>query len=865
VSEVVRLLSTEGGLEGAGDAAAVRMAIPAGVREVIERRIGRLPDECIELLTRASVFGRDFALETVAALSERPAYQVFDGLDEAVSAGVIDRVPGSPGRLRFAHALIRDTLYDGIGIGRRLRLHRAAGETLEAIYHPNVDPHLAELAHHFFEAAPAGDGTKAIDYAEAAGRRACAVLAYEEAVRLFRMALTALDVAHSPDAVRQCRLLLELGDALDRAGERETAKEELFRAAEVARKEGLAEELGRAALGYGGRFIFCLGASDARMLPLLEDARIALSGENGPVRARVLARLAAAIRDQPDRKPRDELSREAVELARSLDPATVAYALTARAAALMGPEDPHRQLAAFREQRAAAQEVRDKELEVEGFAVGCLSLLNLGRVAEFTEAVETMGRLADELRQPAQHWAATMLRASLALLEGRFAEAEVLVESALRWGIRSHPFDAIGMHRVQLFGLRREQGRLAEMEQDLRASVIEYPTRPLFRCVLACLLVELDQTDAARSVFDPLAENGFVDVPLSNDLLLSLSCLVEVVFHLRDGDAAVALYDSLSPYQGRVVDTGELSAGAVDRYLGLAAITAGQLDTAMGHLDDALELNSRLGAQPWAVRTRWDLARLLLLRDGPGDHDTAGDHVAAGLTVAERLGMTAVAVQMRVDLSSLGAQGGTSAVGQPVQPGGALFRREGEYWSIALGGEAFRLKDSRGLHYLADLLRNPGREFHVLELAQVEHGHATVQGASTTTRSDDLTAGGLGDTGPLLDEQAKSSYRARLRDLQEDLNEATDWADDVRSSRIRQEMDFLASELAAAAGLGGRDRKMGSPAERARLNITRAIRSALSRIREHGSIVADHLDTTIHTGTFCSYTPDPRAPVVWRS
>jgi tetratricopeptide (TPR) repeat protein len=867
VTEVVRLLSAEGGLEGAGDAAAIRMAIPAGVRDVIERRIGRLSDGCRQVLIVASVFGREFAVEGVGALSDRPTHQVFDVLDEAVAAGVVDRVAGSPGRLRFAHALIRDALYDGIGLGHRLDLHRAAGETLEALYRPNVEAHLAELAHHFFEAVPAGGATKAIDYAEAAGHRACVLLAYEEAIRLFRMALTALDAVRVSDEARRCRLLLALGDALDRAGERDTAKEELVRAADVARTEGLAEELGWAALGYGGRFIFCRGASDARMLPLLEDARVALSDDNGPVRARVLARLAAAMRDQPDRTPRDELSRQAVEVARSLDdPPALAYALLARAAAMIGPDDSEGQLAALREQRAAAQEARDKELEVEGLGLGNSALLHLGRIGEYAEAIETMGRLADELRQPAQRWIALMQKASLALLEGRLVDAEELVESGLRWGVHSHPFDAIGFYRVQLFALRREQGRLAELEQDIRASVAEYPTRPIFRCVLACLLAELGETNAARSVFKPSADCRFVDLPLNNDLLLSLAYMVEAASNLREDGAAAALYDLLLPYQGHVVDTTESSAGAVDRYLGLAAWTADRLDVAAGHLNAALELNSHLGAQPWVVRTHRDLAILLSIRDGPGDRQMAADHARAALGVAERLGMTALAVRIRDDLSSLGTPlPGTSADVGPAQSEGALFVREGEYWSIALGGEAFRLKDSRGLRYLAELLRSPGREFHVLELANVEHGVTSKHETPRPLLSDDLYGGGSGDIGPVLDDQAKSTYRARLRDLQEELNEATEWADDTRAAQIREEMDFLTRELAAALGLGGRNRKMGSPAERARVNITRAIRSALSRIREHSPAIADHLDATIHTGTFCSYTPDPRAPVSWQA
>ena len=195
----------------------------------------------------------------------------------------------------------------------------------------------------------------------------------------------------------------------------------------------------------------------------------------------------------------------------------------------------------------------------------------------------------------------------------------------------------------------------------------------------------------------------------------------------------------------------------------------------------------------------------------------------------------------------------------------SVCRREGEYWSIAFAGQGFRLKDVKGLHYLAYLLRNPGREFHVLDLAAA--GQAVPAGGPrmSPARDDDLRPARLSDTGPVLDERAKAAYRARLRELEEELAEATSWADPVRAARARQEMQFLAGQLAAAVGLGGRDRRTGSPAERARVNITRAIRAALARIRAHSPTLADHLDATIHTGTFCCYAPDPRAPITWRT
>jgi hypothetical protein len=274
----------------------------------------------------------------------------------------------------------------------------------------------------------------------------------------------------------------------------------------------MAEELGQAALAYAGRFTFERGASDRHMITLLEDARATLADKEdaGPVRARVLAHLAVALRDQPDRGPRDALSREAVAIARaSGDPPTLAYTLSCRLNALMGPGDPQGRLATAEELRAIARAAHDKELEYSAEHHSAMVFLETGRIGDYREALDAMQRLAAELRQPAARFMATVVKASLALLEGRFADAEALVESALRLGVSSVPWDAAVFSQVQLFALRNEDGRLAEMEPAIRRSAEEFPTRPLFRCLLTRLLAELGDQDSARSVFWPTTALAF--------------------------------------------------------------------------------------------------------------------------------------------------------------------------------------------------------------------------------------------------------------------------------------------------------------------------------------------------------------------
>jgi CheY-like chemotaxis protein/class 3 adenylate cyclase len=188
-----------------------------------------------------------------------------------------------------------------------------------------------------------------------------------------------------------------------------------------------------------------------------------------------------------------------------------------------------------------------------------------------------------------------------------------------------------------------------------------------------------------------------------------------------------------------------------------------------------------------------------------------------------------------------------------------VFRREGEYWTLAFAGESFRLRDAKGLRYIAHLLGHPERAFHALDLVALARAEP---GEPAPVSTGDLPARGLGDAGPVLDAQAKSAYRSRLLDLWSQLPEAEANADAGRIDALRNEIDALSDQLAAAVGLGGRDRRVGSAAERGRVSVTRAISDAIKRVREHSPALARYLDAAIRTGTFCVYRP-PGTATAW--
>jgi hypothetical protein len=199
--------------------------------------------------------------------------------------------------------------------------------------------------------------------------------------------------------------------------------------------------------------------------------------------------------------------------------------------------------------------------------------------------------------------------------------------------------------------------------------------------------------------------------------------------------------------------------------------------------------------------------------------------------------------------------------------GAAVFSREGDYWTVAYQGKTWRLKDAKGLHYIAHLLGHPGEEIRALDLAARVSG-AGEEVADSASAEDlartEVLAGDLGHAGEMLDAQAKADYKRRLQEIEDELEEARELGNEEGIAKAEDEKEAVASELRRAIGLGGRERRAASSAERARSAVTRAIHLALERISEQDRDLGRLLSTTINTGAVCAYVPDDRFPVSWR-
>ena len=637
-AQIAHLLHTEGPGERTG-AAYPALPIPDAVRDVIRQRLQRQSDTCRRVLTHASVLGREFALDALEALSDLTQDDLHDALDEAVEAHLVSDVPGSLGRLRFSHMLIRDVLHDDLPVTRSRGLHRAAAEALEALHAADRNTHAAEIAEHYL-AAGAGAAPKALEHSVRAGDFARLQLAYEEAARHYRTALHLLDTLPA-DAQSRCEVYLSLGDVLSRAGDSADAKGAFRTAAAIAEQAGLREPLARAALDYGGRFLWARGGSDAALVPLLERALAAVGEQDAGARVRLLARLASALRDQPSRERRVALADEALQMARRHgDLPTLTYALEACWVATYGPDNVERRLEQAMELVSLAEQTGEQERLYAALEDRLWTLWELGDRAGVDVALESLTQLAADLRQPAQIWHARVAQTTLSLLEGRFADAEELIAAALDAGDRAQRWNALLTQRVQTFMLRREQGRLHEVEHTIRRAVHEYPAMLGVRCILIHLDAALGHHDPAREQLHDVLGFDLARNHIDDWWLFALSLLTDPCAALADSDAAARLYELLQPYERlNAVAPGEASVGSVARGLGVLATTLRRFDRAQQHLEVALEMNRRMQARPWLAHTQHDLGAMLLTRNGLGDCSRARELLAEASSRYRALGM----------------------------------------------------------------------------------------------------------------------------------------------------------------------------------------------------------------------------------
>ena len=617
--------------------------LPQSVHEVVGWRVARLGDDVSQALGVAAVIGQDFDLDLLASALGDNEDRVLSLLEQAVEASLVNEIPTSPGRFSFAHALIGHTLYDGLGITRRTRLHRKVAEALEALCGDDTDARLPELAAHWCAARlPPGD-ERALSYAWRAGDQALDRLAPDEAVRWYTTARAVLEVQPEVDQRVCCRLLIALGEAERRAGHPQF-RATLLDAARRARTLDQTDLLVEAVLANNRGTYSGSGQIDQERIDWLEIALAHIDDRDSRERSLLLALLALETIHASDWQRRLQLSDDALEMARRLgDDATIAEVLRGRYEAIRVPHTLQERLANTAEHLELAQRLDDPLQIAFAGLYRERACLEIGWMDDVKAAIDGTRLCVEASGNPYVQWALAADSCPLALLEGRVEEAEQAAFAAFEIAQAAKEPDALAVLASHLIEIRWHQGRLDELEPMLANAVEENPRIPGFRAVLAMVECELDRLDVAREVLARDRANDFADFRLDPFWLVAVCYLAEAYAHLRDPHAAAIIYDLLEPWHEQIGVSGAAVSGGVARHLGLMATVLARYDDAERHFAEASGLHDRIGGAPYLARTYLEWARMLGERGDDDDYQRAIELIEDATRIASEHSLTNIA------------------------------------------------------------------------------------------------------------------------------------------------------------------------------------------------------------------------------
>jgi DNA-binding CsgD family transcriptional regulator/tetratricopeptide (TPR) repeat protein len=695
----------------------VQLGAPESVREVVSARLARHAPATTELLELAATAGVEFDAALLAAASQLHERELVAALDEATRSGILVELPGRQLSYRFSHELVRRALYDRMSGARRAELHLRIGESLECSGARSVRV-LADLARHFTAAAPLDGPERAIRYNVLAAEAAANALAFDEASEM----LLAAEELGIEDHRQRAEVLLELGVVRHKGGKAPDALRAFAAAARIGRELGDAELLARAAAGYedaGWR----PGTLEADAVDLLEEAVVALGEQESELRVELLAGLARAL-DMRGQQERGAVVRAgAIELARRLGDRAGLATVLVRSYWSRGATPIGQILEMITEARTIGEELMDTEIQAEAMSWRVPAFVQMADIPAARAEVAQLRQIAEITRQPFTLHVAEHFGAAIALADGRLDAAEAMAHRSERVGRPLTGRDASGTHGIQMFSIRREQGRLAELASVIRILAADDRADGPWRPGLASLLVELGMEPAARRELARIAGEGLD--PFRESLWMgSLVYTADACAALRDETVAALVQRELAPFAGAVVMVGHLVAfyGSADRYLGMLAATLGEWEQAEEHFERALEANRAMGASTWLAHTHYEYARMLVDRGGE-----CRKRAEAMLAEADRLAGTIGMAALRNRIRALGSGA------PPATPAGlpdALSAREAQILRLIarglsnreIGAELF-ISEHTAANHVRSILRKTGCANRT-EAASYAHRHA---------------------------------------------------------------------------------------------------------------------------------------------
>jgi tetratricopeptide (TPR) repeat protein len=622
-----------------------RLDLPDGLRSVILQRVARLAAPAQRLISVASVAGETNPISLLEPFFEGEE-GVLDALDEAIAAGLI--VEGQHDEFSFAHALVRRAVYDSLSVARRVRLHMRLGEALES--REDAAQHVEALAYHFAQLASHGESQKAIRYAIAAGHAATARLAYEDAAAHFERGLDIVSRLPVAQPGAHFTLLLALGRTRWSTGDWDAARLAFEQAADIAGANGDATGAAEAALGFSGPLFFEVGAASTRAgVQLLQRALRMLGEADSAMKARLMGRLSAARAYCGEARSRNsDLAQRALAMARRCeDKPALVDVLAATYWATRGPDDAQLHLDMATELVRLADQVDDTRLLAYGRAWVATHHLESGDVPAALRELDQLRELATKRRDRFARWLCAVSDALQAFLRGHLERSETLAFEAVScWSDDLELGPPTQVFGAQMIFVRREQGRLDELVGLVESYATQSPEVPAWRCALAEVYAQLGDREQAAHEMHMVGD--LADLPKDALWMLSMTFIATTASMLGDTTRCQDAYDRLVAYADScLVALAVMCEGSVARPLGMLATTLGRYAAAEEHFEHALALNATIQSDLWSAHTQFEYARMLRMRDHPGDQSRADGLVAASVQTAERLGLLALRERMR--------------------------------------------------------------------------------------------------------------------------------------------------------------------------------------------------------------------------
>jgi class 3 adenylate cyclase/tetratricopeptide (TPR) repeat protein len=600
--------------------------IPDSLQGSLMGRLDRLSTTSKEVAQVAAVIGREFDRGLLAQVAALVAPILDDALRQLLTAQLVVMGGTSSQSLLFRHALIQDAAYQSLLTRKRVHFHHAIADAIVQS-HPDIVATQPELiARHYTEGR--ADGL-ALPFWMKAGERALERSANYEATDHFSNALALAE--RLPDGPeRKAETLaarLRLAEALTEVGRMNAAATHYLMAAEQARQANDAESFVRVALGYDTAQ-FGLSARLDQSVALLTEAEAKIAADDDKQRCVILSRLARAHLLLGDTQKSESFDRRATELARRLGDRRSLFTLFANRLIVprlvASASEAQSRLLEASELVEISQSIDDGLSKGHALTVNAYVSAELGDRARLDRSLAALGEFGEVRQRLTYQCISRHGAAMLAILDGNFAAAEDFAREGLRLGRLTFGDQAEGVYGIQMFSIRREQGRLAEVAPVVKRLIDEKPDEKAWLPGFALIAADLGFEDPARRRLRELAEAGF-ELPFDAKRSASLSYVAEVAFLLGDSDAAERLYELMSVYRHMTITVGLVTVcyGAASRYLGMLAATLGEFDKAEAHFEHALEMNQRVGARPWLAHTKAQYALLLRRRGRRGDSERA--------------------------------------------------------------------------------------------------------------------------------------------------------------------------------------------------------------------------------------------------